>query len=229
MILLLFGPPGSGKGTQARLLSQWLRIPALSTGDMLRAEVSSGSDLGRELSETLQQGRYVSDDLVNSIVIRQLEATPQGMILDGYPRTADQADFLRRALGERSLEAPVAVHLNVPDDAIIERLSARRICEHCHRVYNLLQRPPQQDGRCDDCAIALTTRADDTPEVIRQRLATYSQVTTPMFVHFPYNIPVNGNQHPEAVFSEIQVVLSRISDWVSQNTRLGISPTPCTT
>lgn len=229
MILLLFGPPGSGKGTQSRLLSQWLGIPALSTGDILRAEVASGSVLGRQLSDILQQGRYVSDDLVNAIVIHQLEAAPRGMILDGYPRTVDQADFLRRALGERNLDDPVAVHLDVPDDAIIERLGARRICEHCHRVYNLLQHPPQHDGACDDCSKALTTRADDTPEVIRQRLATYARVTTPMFVHFPCNIPVNGNQHPEAVFSEIQAVLPRISDWVSQNTRLAISPTPCTT
>lgn len=196
---------------------------------MLRAEVSSGSPLGRQLADILAQGRYVSDDLVNAIVIRQLEATPNGMILDGYPRTVDQAGFLTQALADRRLHAPVAVHLDVPDDAIIERLGARRICPQCRRVYNLLQHPPSQDGACDDCSATLTTRADDTPDVVRNRLATYARVTAPIFAHFSNNVPVNGNQHPDAVFADIQKLLAGFSDWVSQNTRLAISPTPCAT
>lgn len=196
---------------------------------MLRAEVSSGSPLGRQLAAILAEGSYVSDDLVNAIVIRQLEATPNGMILDGYPRTIDQAGFLTQALAERQIHAPVAVHLDVPDDAIIERLGARRICQQCRRVYNLLQDPPRLDGACDDCSTPLTTRTDDTPDVVRRRLATYSRVTAPIFAHFSNNVPVNGNQHPDVVFADIQKRLATFSDWVSQNTRLAISPTHCAT
>jgi len=195
---------------------------------MLRAEAASGSALGLELSGILKQGCYVSDELVNAIVVRQLEGAPNGMILDGYPRTADQADFLIQALAQRSLEAPVAVRLNVPDEAIVERLGARRTCEQCRRVYNLSQHRPRHDGNCDDCSSALTARTDDTPEVVRRRLATYTRLTAPIFDLFSRNVPVNGNQHPEAVFAEIQTILSQLSDWVRQNTHLVISPTPCT-
>jgi adenylate kinase len=223
MILLLFGPPGSGKGTQSRLLSQWLGIPAVSTGDLLRAEVASGSALGRILGDLLQRGEYVSDDLVNTIVVHQLESSPAGVILDGYPRTVEQADFLRDALAARNIDAPLAVHLDVPDDTIIARLGARRVCPQCRRVFNLMQQPPARDGVCDDCGSALSTRSDDTPAVVRQRLATYARVTAPIFDHFRNNIPINGNQPPEAVFSEICSRLTERVGWVSENTRLAIS------
>lgn len=217
MILVLFGPPGSGKGTQSRLLSRWLGIPAVSTGDMLRAEVASGSRLGQMLAETLRLGQYASDDLVNQIVVHQLESAERGLILDGYPRTVEQADFLRRALTARQMPPPVALHLDVPAKVIVHRLQSRRICGGCRRVYNLQQVVPQRTGYCDDCGSELSLRTDDQPEVVMQRLDTYDRVTTPIFAHFPYSVAIDGNRQPEAVFSDIQVKLGTLPVWVSES------------
>ncbi|MCC6591099.1 MAG: nucleoside monophosphate kinase [Bryobacterales bacterium] len=229
MILLLFGPPGSGKGTQARLISQWLGIPSVSTGDLLRAEVASGSPLGQQLESLLAAGQYVPDALVNQIVIHQLERSTNGMILDGYPRTEEQAEFLKKALADRNIREPIAVHLEVSDTAIVARLGARRVCPKCRRVFSLVQNPPKQAGFCDDCDTQLTTRTDDTPETVLQRLRTYAELTAPIFAHFHNSLPINGNQKPENVFYEIQEAMAQVPEWVSQNTRLGISPTSCTT
>lgn len=229
MILLLFGPPGSGKGTQARLISQWLGIPSVSTGDLLRAEVASGSQLGHELEALLSNGQYVPDSLVNQIVIHQLENSSGGMILDGYPRTEDQAEFLKKALAERSMREPIAVHLDVPSDAIVQRLGARRVCPSCRRVFNLLQNPPRNSAVCDDCSTNLVTRSDDSASVVLQRLDTYSRLTAPIFAHFHNNLPIDGNQRPERVFATIQEAIAQVPDWVSENTRLAISPTTCAT
>lgn len=225
MVILLFGPPGSGKGTQARLLSEWLRIPAVSTGDLLRAEANSGSALGQELDKLLSAGQYVPDALVNGIVLRYLNESGPGMIFDGYPRTGDQAEFLKAALAGRGLAEPVVVRLEVREAMIVERLGARRVCSACGRVYNLIQNPPKIDGVCDGCSGELMTRSDDSPEVVRQRLRTYAALTTPIFGHFRNHFVIDGDRPPAAVFSAIRQHIGETPGWVSENTRFANSPT----
>ncbi len=210
MIILLFGPPGSGKGTQARLISEWLSVPSLSTGDMLRSEARQDSDLGRKIRETLAEGRYVSDEMVNVIVLQQLERNPaSGLVLDGYPRTVRQAVYLENALLERGFPPPVAVHLDVPTEQIVERLSSREQCPACRRIFNLLQQQPRSPGVCDDCSGSLVRRDDDKPDVIRERLHTYHELTGPVLAHYTgaNYLPLDGNRKPDAVFRDIQVSL----------------------
>lgn len=202
MILLLFGPPGCGKGTQSRLLSQWLSIPAVSTGDMLRSEAESGTELGRQLAAILATGSYVSDDMVNRIVISQLDRlNGGGLILDGYPRTVEQARFLDAALADRHLPPAVAVTLSVPEEVIVARLSSRSQCSNCRRVFN------QVDHRapyCSECGAPLIQRSDDQPEVVQRRLATYHDKTRPVLAHYEaHSHEINGNQHPDTVFQAI--------------------------
>jgi adenylate kinase len=206
----MFGPPGSGKGTQSRLISQWLEIPSVSTGDLLRSVAKSDSSLGRALAARLAAGEYASDDMVNQIVVHYLDNLDAGgVILDGYPRTVQQAAFLDEAMIERGMPRPIAIQLDVPVDIIVERLSARRQCAACRRIYNLLEQPPAAENQCDDGCGPLTRRDDDVPAVIRDRLATYDKLTAPVLDHYragPY-LCFNGNLRPEAVFQAIRTAL----------------------
>lgn len=215
MIILLFGPPGSGKGTQARLISEWLNFPSLSTGDMLRAEAQQDSELGRKIRETLAAGQYVSDETVNLIVLQQLERNPgSGLILDGYPRTVAQAIYLENALLERGFPPPVVVHLDVPAEEIVTRLSSRASCPRCKQILNLLQNPPKVEGRCDECSSELVRREDDKPEVVRSRLDTYARLTGPVIAHYTGSnyLLFDGNRKPGDVFAEIRAGLQPLFD-----------------
>ncbi|MEZ5402049.1 MAG: nucleoside monophosphate kinase [Bryobacteraceae bacterium] len=203
MILLLFGPPGCGKGTQARLLSNWLHVAAVSTGDLLRAEAEADTDFGRNLAQLLAAGQYASDEMVNQIVANKLDRLENGgIILDGYPRTVAQAVYLDQALSARSLPSAVAVHLMVPQDVIVQRLSSRSQCSYCNRVFNTKDHPAPY---CAECGGPLIRRADDTPEVVLQRLATYHAKTGPVLAHYSGSrfLEINGDRDPEEVFKEI--------------------------
>lgn len=203
MILLLFGPPGSGKGTQARLLSQWYGIPAVSTGDLLRAEAESGTEFGKSLAATLASGQYVSDDMVNQLVVNQLDRlNGSGIILDGYPRTVDQAYFLDGALARRGLAPAVAVYLHVPTEVIVGRLSSRSQCSHCRRVFNEADHPAPY---CAECGAPLIRRADDEPAVVLRRLETYQDKTSPVLAHYATQTyhEIKGDQQPDSVFEAI--------------------------
>jgi len=169
VVLLLFGPPGSGKGTQSRLITNWLGIPAISTGDMLRAEIQAGTPLGNAARSIMASGGLVGDDLVNEMLAHRVSQPDcnAGFLLDGYPRTVEQAEFLDRLLGARGLPKPIILHLDVPMDALVGRMSSRRQCPTCMRVYNLLQQPPLQSGVCDDDETPLITRKDDQEDVVR--------------------------------------------------------------
>jgi adenylate kinase len=212
-IILMFGPPGVGKGTQAARLSAWLQVPSLSTGEILRTEAASGSELGREIQSILASGKFVSDDLVNQIVSGQLD-TPRferGCILDGYPRTVEQAIFLDTELAYRSLPRPVVVDLQVPEAVIVRRLSLRRQCPTCKKVYHLEDQKPMSPGICDMCEVNLIHRSDDVPAVIRDRLAVYKAATTPVLSHYGSNscVPIDGNRNPADVFQAIQTGIER--------------------
>jgi len=211
VVLLLFGPPGSGKGTQSRLITNWLGIPAISTGDMLRAEIQAGTPLGTAAQSIMASGGLVGDDLVNEMLANRVSQPDckAGFLLDGYPRTVEQAEFLDRLLCERGIPKPVILHLDVPMDALVGRMSSRRQCPTCKRIYNLLHQPPVQTGVCDDDGTLLITRKDDQEDVVRERLRTYDAVTRPVLAHYQdrnYH-QIRGDRSPSYIFEEITGIL----------------------
>jgi adenylate kinase len=179
--IVLFGSPGSGKGTQAKLLKQRLRVPHISTGDMLRERIAQGTELGLRVAAKMQAGSLVLDDVVNEMVASRL-AEPDaanGFILDGYPRTTPQAQFLSDWLDQRGIRE-VVIHLAVDYNSIIARLTGRRQCPLCGTLYNIGTRPPKVEGVCDLDGTKLVIRNDDREEVIRERLHAYEQQTRPV-------------------------------------------------
>jgi adenylate kinase len=182
LVVLLFGPPGCGKGTQSAFLTERLQIPAISTGEMFRAACQAGTELGRKASAILAAGGLVSDDIVNKMVANRINRKDcaRGFLLDGYPRTVPQAKWFTRLLGDRGLPQPLIIHLDVPDSVLVARLTARRQCPQCQRIYNLLSQPPLAEDRCDGDGSALVTREDDREAVIRRRLAAYEAQTGPV-------------------------------------------------
>lgn len=213
LVVLLFGPPGCGKGTQAGGLAGRFGIPAISTGEMFRAECKAGTDLGRKASSILAAGGLVGDDIVNGMVARRIAQRDcaQGFLLDGYPRTVPQAQFFAGLLDRRGLAQPVVVHLDVSEEVLVERLGSRRQCPRCLRIYNLLSQPPRRAERCDDDNTGLITREDDQPAVIRQRLRAYEALTGPILGWYGATAVhrIDGAQQPAAVTDEIERVLMR--------------------
>ncbi len=178
MKLILLGAPGAGKGTQAEIFSKRLNIPTISTGNILRAAMKNGTPVGLQAKEYVESGKLVPDAVVIGIVQERL-AEPDcadGYILDGMPRTIPQAE----ALESCGIEIDCALSIEVSDDVIIERMSGRRTCPDCGASFHVRSNPPKQDGVCDLCGAALTIRADDAPETVRARLATYHQETEPL-------------------------------------------------
>lgn len=178
MKLILLGAPGAGKGTQAEIFSKRLNIPTISTGNILRAAMKNGTPVGLQAREYVESGKLVPDAVVIGIVQERL-AEPDcadGYILDGMPRTIPQAE----ALESCGIEIDCALSIEVSDDVIIERMSGRRTCPDCGASFHVRSNPPKQDGVCDLCSAALTIRADDAPETVRARLATYHQETEPL-------------------------------------------------
>ncbi len=182
MIYLVFGPPGCGKGTQAAHLAERFHIPAISTGEMFRAECKAGTDLGKIVCAALTKGELVSDEVTNQIVARRLTQPDcrQGFVLDGYPRTVPQARQLESLLRREGLMDPRVIYLDVPDEALVQRLTSRRQCSECGHIYNLHFQPPVRPGICDVDGGTLMVRADDQESVIRQRLRSYHELTGPV-------------------------------------------------
>jgi adenylate kinase len=181
LCLILFGPPGSGKGTQAKLLRQSLDVAHISTGDMLRERVASGDALGREVAATMRSGVLVPDDTVNRLVEERIEQPDcaRGFILDGYPRTVEQAKLLGRVLTAKGIN-PVVVHLQVDYNVIIARLSGRRQCPTCGALYGVTSNAPEVSEVCDYDGSKLVVRHDDRPEVVLERLRAYDRQTVPV-------------------------------------------------
>ena len=211
MVLLLFGPPGSGKGTQAGRISEWLGIPAISTGDMLREEIKAETPLGNAAQSIMAQGGLVGDDLVNQMLVQRVSQPDcaQGFLLDGFPRTVEQAEYLDEVLAERQFDSPIVLHLDVPLDALLGRLTSRRQCPKCKRIYNLLHQPPKTAGVCDDDGTPLITRKDDSEEVARQRIRTYDELTRPVIAYYQDRRfhQIRGDRSPGYIFEAITGIL----------------------
>jgi adenylate kinase len=180
--LILLGPPGAGKGTQAERLVDDFDLPYYATGDILRAAVEEGSELGREAKEYMDRGDLVPDDLIIRVIMVRLD-TPEaedGFLLDGFPRTVAQAEALGDALDRRGRSLTAALLIEVPDDEVVRRLSGRRICAKNGHVYHVEFDPPKTEGVCDQDGSPLIQREDDKPETIRNRLAVYHEQTEPL-------------------------------------------------
>jgi adenylate kinase len=192
-----------------------LGIPAISTGDMLREEIKAGSDLGNAAKAIMSSGGLVGDDLVNRMLAQRVSSpdSAHGFLLDGYPRTVEQAEFLDRLLTERKFETPIVLHLDVPMDALVGRLTSRRQCPQCRRIYNLLQMPPRTPGVCDDDGTPLITRKDDSEDVVTERIRTYDAVTRPVLAYYQdrkYH-QIRGDRSPEYIFEIITGILEPLA------------------
>src|SRR5580658_186832 len=208
--IILFGSPGSGKGTQSKYLVEWLKIPQISTGDMLREHIHRGDPIGLAIADRMRSGSLVSDELVNQLVFERISQPDcnRGFILDGYPRTPAQAEEMMRLLAARGA-AEVVIHLVVDYNVIISRMSGRRVCPKCGTLYNAISRPPKVDGICDLDGTTLVIRDDDREEVVRERLAQYERQTRPLIEFFRATsdrlIEVDASREkPEVVFERIQ-------------------------
>jgi adenylate kinase len=182
VILILLGPPGAGKGTQAKLLSAEFRIPHISTGDMFRDHKARGTDIGKKVAEIMAAGGLVTDDVTNAMVKERLgrpDVAP-GFILDGYPRTTAQAEFLDQILRSLGRSITRCLSYEVADETLVERMSGRRSCPKCGAVYHVSQNPPKRDGYCDRDGAGLLQRDDDKPETVKNRLREYAAKTEPL-------------------------------------------------
>lgn len=186
MIVLLIGPPGSGKGTQSKFLTQKHGIPQLSTGDMLRAAMKEGTPLGKSITEVMNKGQFVSDEIVLQLIRERVKKPDckNGFILDGFPRTTTQAQDLDTLFDELRLSLSKVIAINVDEDALVTRLTGRRGCPDCGAGYHVQFQPPKVDGTCDRCKTPLTQRADDVESVIRDRMNTYKEKTAPLIAYY---------------------------------------------
>ena len=187
MDLVLFGPPGAGKGTQAKFLVDLLEIPQISTGDMMRAERKSGSKLGQKFDEYMSAGKLVPDNLVLDLIKARLTKgdAKNGAIFDGYPRTVAQSEALDSLLGELGRQIERVVSLEVPLDEIVERVTGRRVCLDCGQTYHVRYNPPPQNGECVSCGgTKIVQRSDDTEEVVRKRYEEYKAKTEPVLAYY---------------------------------------------
>jgi adenylate kinase len=182
MKIILLGPPGAGKGTIAKALMQVDGSVQISTGDILRAAIAAGSELGKQVEAAMAAGNLVTDELIMSIMEERLqqEDCKKGYLLDGFPRTIPQAEALKTLLAKLGEKLDCALELDIPREVIIDRLTTRRTCSNCGAIYNVKSKPPKVDGICDVCGSAIVQRADETEEAIENRLQVYNEQTAPL-------------------------------------------------
>ncbi|HEU5317246.1 MAG TPA: nucleoside monophosphate kinase [Chloroflexota bacterium] len=214
MILLLLGAPGSGKGTQGRRLSEHFKIPYLASGDLLREAMGKDTSFGRQVSEYIERGLYVPDEIVVPPLIAELDRVQReggGAVLDGFPRTREQAEVLDRSLGERSSGIDRVLLLEVPRDVLLPRLAGRRVCRSCNASYHVQTKPPKVDAICDVCGGEVYQRVDDKPDMVDDRLRVYFERTWPLVAYYKGKqrlAQIDGNR-PE---SDVTAALIRAAD-----------------
>jgi adenylate kinase len=212
--LVLLGPPGSGKGTQAERLQEDLRLPYYSTGNILRAAVRDGTELGREAKAYMDRGDLVPDDVIIGVIAERIAAheAEDGFILDGFPRTVGQAEALEARMDELSKRLTAALLIEVSDEEIVRRLGGRRTCPNGH-VFHVEFDPPEQEGVCDVCGADLTIRDDDKPDVIKNRLEQYREKTEPLVAWYEERgvlERVDGEKDPDEVDEDIRALLATL-------------------
>ena len=215
MKLIIFGPPGSGKGTYATRLQSQLGIPAIATGDIFRETIKQGTPTGKKVEKYLKSGQLVPDEIVIEVLKERInrEDCKKGFILDGFPRTIEQAQAL-----DKITKINAIINLQVPDSIITARLSSRRICKNCGAIYNLLNLKPQKEGICDKCGGKLYQREDDKENVIKDRIEIYKKQTQPILEYYKNKVPFvnfkceNLDMPPEKAVEQILKGLRKIGN-----------------
>jgi len=205
--LVLLGPPGTGKGTQAKRIAERTGLAHVSTGDLFREAVGKGTELGRRAKEYMDRGDLVPDDLTIAMLEERIQQpdAQQGVLFDGYPRTLEQAQALSRALERRNATEDAALHVGASDDEIVRRLSGRWLCGSCGEIYHEQHRPPKRAGVCDACGGALAQREDDRPEVVRERLRRQRPPEELLAYYRDQGklVEINGEQDMDAVTNDL--------------------------
>ena len=212
MKLIMLGAPGAGKGTQAKKIAEKYSIPHISTGDIFRANIKNGTELGKKAKTFMDQGLLVPDELVVDLVVDRVnqEDCKNGYVLDGFPRTIPQAEALDRALAEMGQKIDYAIDVEVPDENIVNRMSGRRACVDCGATYHIVYAPTAKEGICDKCGGELILRDDDKPETVTKRLGVYHEQTKPLIDYYAEEgilKTIDGTQNLEVVFDDIKKIL----------------------
>jgi adenylate kinase len=214
MILVLLGPPGAGKGTQAKLLALDYGVPHISTGDMFRDHKARGTELGKKVQAIMDSGGLVTDEVTNAMVKDRLSRpdAAEGFILDGYPRTTAQAEFLEGLLRSLGRTMTRVLSYEVPVEAVVERISGRRSCPRCGAVYHVVASPPKSDGYCDKEGAALVLREDDRPENVTKRMQEYADKTWPLKRFYQERglvAEIEATGTPEGILAETKLALGK--------------------
>ena len=212
MKIIMLGAPGAGEGTQAKQIAGKYSIPHISTGDIFRANIKNGTDLGKKAKEYMDQGLLVPDELTCDLVMDRIQQDDckNGFVLDGFPRTIPQAEALDAALTKIGEHMDYAIDVDVPDENIVSRMSGRRACLDCGATYHIVSLPPKTEGKCDHCGSDLMLRDDDKPETVQKRLTVYHEQTQPLIDYYKGQgilKSVDGTQPMEAVFTAITDIL----------------------
>ena len=212
MKIIMLGAPGAGKGTQAKMIAEKCGIPHISTGDIFRANIKNGTELGAKAKEYMDKGLLVPDELVFDLVVDRIQQADceKGYILDGFPRTIPQAEALENALNAIEQKLDYAIDIDVPDENIINRMSGRRACVGCGATYHVLFNPTKVEGKCDVCGESLILRDDDKPETVKKRLDVYHTQTQPLidfYTERKVRVEVDGTQSMDKVFDDIMKIL----------------------
>ncbi len=213
MKIVMLGAPGAGKGTQAKMIAAKYAIPHISTGDIFRANMKNGTELGAKAKQYMDQGLLVPDELTLEMIMDRF-AEPDcagGYVLDGFPRTIAQAEALTKSLEDKGDKLDYAIDVAVPDENIVTRMSGRRACVACGGTYHLVYNPTKQEGICDACGGELMVRADDMPETVQKRLTIYHEQTQPLIDYYANAgilKTVDGTQDVQKVFEDIEAILS---------------------
>lgn len=212
MKIVMLGAPGAGKGTQAKMIASKYQIPHISTGDIFRANIKNGTELGKKAKQYMDQGALVPDELTCDLVMDRIQQDDckNGFVLDGFPRTIPQAEALDAALGKINEKMDYAIDVDVPDENIVNRMSGRRACLNCGATYHLISIPPKVEGICDRCGSEIVLREDDKPETVQKRLKVYHEQTQPLIEYYSGKgvlKEVDGTQPMDDVFAAIVKIL----------------------
>lgn len=212
MKIIMLGAPGAGKGTQAKQIAKTYGVPHISTGDIFRANIKEGTELGKKAQGYMDQGLLVPDELVCDLVVDRIhkDDCKEGYVLDGFPRTIPQANALDAALAENGEKIEFAIDIEVPDKNIIRRMSGRRSCKDCGAIFHVVYNPPKKEDECDVCGGELVLRDDDKEETVKKRLDVYHEQTAPLIEHYKEAgslYEIDGTQDIEVVFDKIKSIL----------------------